>query len=314
MILFILTLMLSSCTQSLKVTNCVPIYAMDTIINVTFYNEKNTDSHYNEIKKIYQLYDELADDFNSSAKYENIYSLNLKRNIEAKEELIELLEEAINLKTLTNGYFNPLIGRISHIWKDAITENGTYPTSVLITSELTIMNNSSITITGNKVELIGDANIDLGAMAKGYATEKVKEYLENNNVKGYLLSAGESNVLLGKKGDSNFKIGLTKPFSNEYIKVLECLDTSIGTSSYKYQKKEYEEGLAHHLINPFTGYPSNYYTSVNVMCLNSTLCDVYSTALFSMDLEAAISFAATQNIDILLYGNNEIIYQSEGLL
>jgi thiamine biosynthesis lipoprotein len=284
---------------------------METIVNITFYNEKDADTHYNNIKEIYQLYDQLADDFNPSSKYENIYSLNSKRKITAVAELVKLIEEAVKLYEDTNGYFNPLIGRIAHIWKDAITLDAGYPDADLISSELNIMNNTTISIKDNEIELIGDGNIDLGAMAKGYATEKVREYLKKNGVTGYLVSAGESSVLIGKKGDENFKIGLSKPFNSEYIKIVECSNTSVGTSSYKYQKKEYNEGLAHHLINPFTGYPANYYTSVNVMCESSILCDVYSTALFSMDIDSAKDFAKDKNIDILLFGNNEILYQSD---
>ena len=310
-IMLLMVFVLSSCNQALRVTNCVPLFVMDTIVNITFYNESEADVHYNKIKEIYQLYDELADDFSSSSKYENIYSLNSKRKVTATPELIELVEEAVNLEKETNGYFNPMIGRISHIWKDAITTDTSYPSAELITSELNIMNNTSVSINGNEIELIGDANIDLGAMAKGYATEKVREYLKENNISGYLISAGESSVLLGKKGNDDFKIGLSKPFNSEYIKVVECSNISIGTSSYKYQKKEFDEGLAHHLINPFTGYPSNYYTSVNVMCESSTLCDVYSTAIFSMDIDTAKAFAANKNIDVLLFGNNEVLYQSD---
>jgi thiamine biosynthesis lipoprotein ApbE len=47
------------------------------------------------------------------------------------------------------------------------------------------------------------------------------------------------------------------------------------------------------------------------MCESSILCDVYSTALFSMDIDSAKDFAKDKNIDILLFGNNEILYQSD---
>lgn len=311
-ILLLMGIMLSSCSQALRVTNCNPIYVMDTVITITFYNEKEADTHYKKIKEIYQLYDDLADDFSQSSRYENIYSLNEKRKIEAIPELIKLVEDALKLKVDTNGYFNPLIGNLAHIWKGAIEDDGAYPSSKVISSELEKMNNTTVNITDTTIELIGDANMDLGAIAKGYATEMVINYLASNDVNGYLLSAGESSVALGAKGEDNFKIGLTKPFAKEYIKILECTNTSIGTSSYKYQMKEYAEGLAHHLINPFTGYPSYHYTSVNVMCPNATLCDAYSTAIFSMDITTAKEFASNKGVDILLYGDNETLYQSEG--
>ena len=64
------------------------------------------------------------------------------------------------------------------------------------------------------------------------------------------------------------------------------------------------------MLNPFTGLPSNYYTNVNVICDDATLCDAYSTAIFSMSVEDAIKFAEENKIDILLY-NDDILYESE---
>ena len=40
--------------------------------------------------------------------------------------------------------------------------------------------------------------------------------------------------------------------------------------------------------------------------------DVYSTAIFNMKMEEAISFSKEKDIKIILYKNNEILYQSEG--
>ena len=42
------------------------------------------------------------------------------------------------------------------------------------------------------------------------------------------------------------------------------------------------------------------------------IADVYSTAIFSMDLEAAKEFAKNKNIDIILFKDDSILYQSEG--
>ena len=314
-IVMILTFALASC-KSLKVNKCTPIYAMDTVIEISFYDTDNYNDHYKIIKDIYYLYDELADDFAESSKYQNVKTLNDNRKIEnASSELVGLIKEAINLSKKTNGYFNPLIGRLSHLWKDSMNADKPYMLEQeLINKELEIMNSSEIVIEENNISIKGDANIDLGAIAKGYATQKAKEYLDSVGVTKYLINAGASSVTLGTKGEEGFNIGLSKPLSNGLIKKINVSNISIGTSSYKYQFKKVDDNVIHHILNPFTGYPSNYYTNVNVMCDDATLCDVYSTALFSMKVEDAIKFAEDNNIDILLYGDEEILYESEGFL
>jgi thiamine biosynthesis lipoprotein len=285
---------------------------MDTIIDVTFYNTENYQEHYQKIKDIYNLYDELADDFVRSTKVDNVKKLNDNRKIEnASFELIELISESISLCEKTNGHFNPLIGRLSHLWKESIQSEEPYILSEeLIQSELEIMNSSKIIIEGNNISISGLANIDLGAIAKGYATNKAKEYLDSVNVTGYMINAGASSLTVGVKGEEEFKIGLSKPLGDGLIEKIQISNLSVGTSSYKYQHKVVDNSVIHHLLNPFTGYPSNNYTNVNVLCDNATLCDAYSTALFSISVEDAIKFASDNNIDILLF-DDEILYRSE---
>ena len=285
---------------------------MDTLIEVTFYNTDNYKQHYEKIKEIYNLYDEIADDFVISTKVDNVKKLNDERKIEnASEELVQLIYESIRLCEKTNGYFNPLIGRLSHLWKESIESDEPYTLSnEVIVNELEIMNSSKIVIEGNTILIEGLANLDLGAIAKGYATNKAKEYLKSVNVNGYMINAGASSVTLGVKGKGEFKIGLSKPLNDGLIKKVLISNLSIGTSSYKYQHKIVDGQTIHHLLNPFTGLPSNYYTNVNVICDDATLCDAYSTAIFSMSVEDAIKFAEENKIDILLY-NDDILYESE---
>lgn len=302
---------LFSCNK-LRVDKCNSIFAMDTIIDITFYNTENYEEHYKKIREIYYIYDQVANDFELSTKYDNIKKLNDYRMIDnASPELIELLTKAIELEEDTKGYFNPLIGRLSHLWKEVIKADEPYILDdEIIKSELEIMRQSKIIIEGNKIAIIGDANIDLGGIAKGFATNKAKEYLESENVSGYLINAGSSNVSLGDKGEA-FNVGLAKPLEQGMIKKISTYNTSIGTSSYKYQHKIVDNLIIHHLLNPFTGYPANNYTNVNVICDDATLCDVYSTAIFTMELEYAIEFSKQKNIDILLY-KDTILYESDG--
>lgn len=299
---------LTSC-NSLRIQECLPIYAMDTTIQITFYNVEDYQMHYKKIKEIYYLYDDISSDFEEDNGL--VYRLNQDRSLEASSELVELILEAIRLKEDTNGYYNPLIGRLSHLWKDAIKESRILDEDIIL-EELDIMNQTTINIEGNMVSLIGEANLDLGGIAKGYATQKAYEYLKSENINSFLINAGNSNVVFGTKNKDTFKIGLEAPYENKIIKIVEDKNKAIGTSSGKYQYAMIEGTRYHHLLNPFTGMPSNLYDNINVMCENSMLCDVYSTAIFSMDLDMAKAFILEKNIDVILFKDSTIIYQTDG--
>lgn len=312
--LFVLSLFLfyslSSC-KGLEIQNCLPIFAMDTTINVTFYNVEDYETHYKKIKEIYQKYDNISTDFKSGSNENSVYDLNMKRSISASEELIELVSEAVRLFEDTGGYYNPYIGRLSHLWKRAL-ETEEIPSEELILQELSIINETKVNIADKMITLTGNGNLDLGGIAKGYATHKAKEYLDEMRVSSYLINAGSSNVILGDKHNQDFTIALEEPYRNQNIVLLKDKNIAIGSSSGKYQNRVIEGIRYHHLLNPFTGYPSNLYDNVNVLCENSILCDVYATAIFSMEEELAKSFAETKHIELLLFKDEKIIYQSSG--
>ena len=305
-------LFLCSCNANnqIKTTSLKPIYAMDTIIYINFYNVDNADSYFDDIKNIYDSYDSLSSDYELK-NVSNVKELNDKRRIEASDDLILLLQSAISYMNITNGYYNPFIGRLSHLWKDAIKDKRIVDDSI-ISSELEIMNSTSIVFDGNVVSLVGDGNIDLGGIAKGFATKKVCEYLKSKNIESYLINAGESSIALGTKDSNNFKVALSAPYSNSNISVISTKNKSIGTSSGRNQNCIIDGIRYHHLLNPFTGWPADFYDNVNILNDDPLLCDVYSTAVFAMDMDMAISFANELNFDILLYKDNEIIYESQG--
>ena len=299
---------LSSCNY-LKITTCSPIYVMSTAINIKFYNVDDYEDHYKKIEEIYQNIDKLADDFKKRGSVNNIYDLNELRIIDADPSLIELINYSLELKEKTNGYFNPLVGRLTHLWKDFLNNSNNIINDELIKNEIEIINSSSIEINENKISIIGDANIDLGAIAKGYATKKAVEYLKEENVEGYMINAGESTVALGKKGDNDFSVILEAPYSKKSIKNLYLKDTSISTSSGKYQNKIIDGVRYHHIINPFTGYPSNIYDNINVIIDDPLYADCYSTAMFSMDLDLAKEFSKENDLSVIFYKDDKIIYE-----
>jgi thiamine biosynthesis lipoprotein len=299
-----LILLLSSCNK-LVVTKCNLISAMDTTISITFYNDDNADEHYKYIKNLYQKYSNLLDNYSGN---NNLCDLNSNRTIESLE-LKNVIDEALKLKDDTNGYFNPLIGRLSKKWKEAISNNEVLSDEI-IEEELDIMNSSSIEIEGNTISITGNADIDLGGFAKGYVTKLAIDYLKENNVDGYLIDAGESTVALGKKGSDDFKVLLEAPYQKKEIKLLSLSNNSISTSSGKYQNKIINDIRYHHLINPYTGYPANIYDNVNIIMTDPMVADAYSTAIFAMELDDAKSFINNKGIKAILYKNGEIIFDN----
>lgn len=303
--------LLTSCTEEVK-KETFTFYAMDTIISITFYNVDQGQELSKEVEKIYLQYESVADDFQEGISIQNVYDLNEKREIEGTAELKELLEFAIQMKEETNGYYNPFIGRLSHLWKDALAENKVVEDSVIV-EELEIMNQTFLEFTDTHIKLLGEGNVDLGGVAKGYATSLAKEYLDSVNCHSYLLNAGSSNLVLGNKNGKNFVVGLSKALGSGYFHTLSLQNKCISTSSIKEQNVKIGNVYYSHLLNPKTGYPAMYYESLSIIGEDSKVLDAYSTAGFAMELEELKQFLETKQFDFIVSNENKLLYKSVGV-
>lgn len=301
-----------SCSHT-PIKETYSMFAMNTSIKITFYDVKDAKNIARNVEKIYLKYDSYAGDFDSYYGTLNVYDLNQRRTIEAANELLEMVNFALEMKEETLGYFEPLLGRLSHAWKKSLEDNKLLDDE-FVKKELEIIKNSSIKIENNVISIIGDANLDLGGIAKGYATQKVHEYLDSINVKTYLLNAGNSNIILGNKVNEKFSVGLKHPFKGEYYKILHLKDVSIGTSSMEHQHSLINNVYYSHLLNPITGKPATYYDSISIFGSDSALLDAYSTACFAMNLDEAKAFLNDKGYEWIAYKEGNVLYQSEGIL
>ncbi len=286
-------------------------YAMDTFISITFYHTEGSKEIAQAVENIYLTYDAVADDFQKKSDV-SVYDLNLQREADIPTELKEMLEFSLKMKEETKGYFNPFIGRLSHLWKKALEEQKLLD-AALIEEEVQIMNETQLVIEGNHAQLLGEGNLDLGGIAKGYATSKVKEYLDSIECHSFLLNAGSSTIVLGNKRNQSFSVGLTKAMGNEYYKILKIKEKAISTSSIREQRVTIQNKTYSHLLNPMTGYPADSYDTLSIIGEDSKVLDAYSTACFAMDMDTLQAFLDEKGLDFIISKDNQLFFESEGI-
>ena len=200
-----------------------------------------------------------------------------------------------------------------------------YEQTIQQINELNFENNKvTLTIVDNKyfVKVEGkDAQLDLGAISKGYATELVKRYLIDHGVSYFSISVGSSTIALGKninRPDENnhFNIGLmdpkkTKSLFRQAYGVIKLKDKVVTTSGNFEQYAVYEGRKYHHIISPITKMPTQFYETVTIVGDDAGLLDALSTALFVMDNETFLNFYEEYkeqlSIEIVRYNeSNEI--------
>ena len=170
-------------------------------------------------------------------------------------------------------------------------------------------------------------NIDLGSIVKGYAAEKIAEYLKSLNLNNTIIDIGGNIITTGKNigTNNNWKVGILLPYTVNteigYIISNDQKETFVTSGIYQRyivdkNKETNEETIYHHILNPTTGYPENNdLLSVTIITKDSTIADAYSTAIFLMGSKEGLEFVNNSNnlIDVIFITKDKKILLSNNI-
>jgi len=134
-----------------------------------------------------------------------------------------------------------------------------------------------------------EMSLDVGAVAKGYAVEMVCREAEEKGFKSLLVSVGGNVRAIGSKnakGDP-WAVGIQNPEGRDAgdIMTVSITGGSVVTSG-NYERYYVVDGkIYHHIIDPETLLPAEYFTAVTVICGDSGMADALSTSIFNMPYE-----------------------------
>lgn len=251
--------------------------------------------------------------FDLISKYENICSANSEvselyklnnRSLPIKngsyqisDELSDVIKNGLYYSKLSGGVFDISIWPISSQW-DFLSEEHVVPDEAAIQAALPYVNYEYITLNGNSISFVKDKTaIDLGAIAKGYIADRLKDYLLSNGVNSAMINLGGNVLCVGNKPDgSPFKVGIQKPFAdrNETIAIMDIKDLSVVSSGVYERFFEIDGKLYHHILDPKTGFPyDNGLISVTIISKKSVDGDGLSTTCFALGLEKGLELIAS---------------------
>ncbi len=277
----------------------------DTVTTIIAYCESQAefDEQMAAIEADLAYYNTLYDIYNTYEGVNNLATLNesaADAPVEVDEEIINLLLEAKELYTLTDGNMNVAAGSVYALWHDE-REIATYnpdaaklpdADALVAAAEHTNIDDVIIDTEQNTVYFADPAlQLDVGSCGKGYACEMVAQNAEARGVTSMLMSVGGNLRGIGTKPDGSPWVGgVEDPWAmaqGETISLvsIQMTDLSLVVSG-DYQRYYTVDGVKyHHLIDPDTLYPADYFNSVSVLTADAGLADCLSTALFCMSLE-----------------------------
>lgn len=262
---------------------------MDTVMTITAYGSKSENAVKAAESEINRL-DALLSVQNENSE---IFRLNSSKEGNISDDTLTLLRRADEIYAMTEGAFDITTEPLSRLWGFYSGLESRVPSKEKIDNVLNTVGAEHIRIENSSVTLDEGTSIDLGGIAKGYASANAVHILEEQGVSSALISLGGNVRVVGSKPDgSEWSVAITAPDDNsEKIGVLSVSDVAVVTSG-SYQRYFEENGqIYHHILDTDTGYPADsHLKSVTVVSEDDTLADALSTALFVMGLKKSSSF------------------------
>ena len=232
------------------------------------------------------------------------------------EDLASLLSQGLSITRESDGAFDIAIAPLTSLW-DFTAEDPKVPDDAAIQKALPLCSSDGVTIDGQDITLpFDDIQFDVGAIAKGYIADRLKDFLVKKGVNSAIINLGGNVLCIGSKPDGTpFKVGIQKPFAdrNETEAVMDITGKSVVSSGI-YERCFKQGGkLYHHILNPQTGYPyDNGLISVTIISDQSVDGDALSTTCFALGLEDGLKFAEKKGVQAVFITEDYELHYTDG--
>jgi len=301
--------------------------ALNTVVSITIYDTKSnkkTDKELDLIlNKTYKELRRLELIFSSNDPDSELYKVNQKAFISPTKispELFYIFKKSLYYSKLSNGAFDISIKNLIDLWNIGNASN--VPSIDAISNLSSKENWKNIVLDEENMTVFyksSDFKCDLGAIAKGYTADILKNFLKDNwKISNGLINLGGNILAIGSKPLTNesFRVGITNPLNKEdLIASINISDLSVVTSG-NYERYFIKDGKRyHHILNPFTGYPSdNEIISATIIGKDSIVCDALSTTLFILGKEKALNLIEKiKGYECILIDKDLNFYKSNGI-
>lgn len=234
----------------------------------------------------------------------------------------EILGQVWQISRDSHGALDVTLGGLSRLWNlDGLSAGETevsLPTQEQIQSALEDIGYERVGLSGGTLDLPPGMQLDLGAVGKGVACDRIGAYLRSRpQITGAVVAVGGSVITYGQKPDgSPWKVAIMHPREEgSYLGVLSLTGEHYVSTSGDYERYVMVEGVRyHHILDPATGAPARSgLCSVTIVCDSGLLADALSTACFVLGPEQGLALAQSCGAEALLVEEDGTVHMTEGM-
>ena len=297
-------------------------YIYDTVVNIKVFGESVAQKNMDDIQHMLEKMDlELS----RTKEGGEVYAVNQAAGKEAvvvSDDTLDVVKQSIKYAEEMDGLFDPTIGPLVDLWNigsggDHVPPQADIDKAKALTNyKDVIIDEAAKTIKLNKEGMV----LDLGGIGKGYAADRVADYLKAQGLDSAMINLGGSSIIaLGNKPDgSQWNIGLQDPDQSRGTQLGTIkISNEVIDASGVYERFFIQDGVRyHHILDPRTGFPSqNGLKSITIMSPNATDADALSTGVFLMGLEDGMKYLESlpEDIEAFFITDDNKIYATSGI-
>jgi thiamine biosynthesis lipoprotein len=242
---------------------------MGTLVRITIYS--------NDASSIRAAFDRIAELDGKLSDYKQDSELNrlcrtVRKPVKVSEDLYRVLEASQKLSRLTDGAFDVTIGPVTHLWRVGKTPDA--ETLARVGWRNLVLDKKYRT-----AELkVAGMQLDLGAIAKGYAADEALKTLRGLGVTRALIAVS-GDIVAGDSppGAAGWRVGL-EPAGGEVL----LRNAAVSTSGDTEQFREIRGVRYSHIIDPKTGLGLTSAIAVTVVARRGLDADPIATSVSVM--------------------------------
>lgn len=297
-------------------------YIYDTVVNIKVFGatveQKNMDD-------IQQMLERMDMELSRTKEGGEVYAVNQAAGKEAvvvSDETLDVIKQSIQYAKEMDGLFDPTIGPLIDLWNIGSGGDKVPPQAEIDKAKsLTNYKDVEIDEAAKTVKLMKENMVlDLGGIGKGYAADRIADYLKEQGLNSAMINLGGSSIIaLGKKPNgTEWNIGLQDPDQSRgtQLGTIKISDEVIDASGV-YERYFMQDNVRyHHILDPRTGYPSqNGLKSLTIMSPNATDADALSTGVFLMGIEEGMKYLESlpEGVEAFFITDDNKIYATAGI-
>jgi thiamine biosynthesis lipoprotein len=222
------------------------------------------------------------------------------------DALFEVLTVALEISWLSGGAFDMTVGELVDLWGFGPTQRPQHtPEQGAISAALARSGYQQVSLNlgDNSVTRQQPVGIDLSAIAKGFAVDRIATLLQALGATDYMVEiGGEIRVSGRNRRNAPWQIAIEQPGNERGINRIVGLTAGAVATSGDYRNYFEQDGVRYsHTIDPRTGYPVTHtLASVTVIADSAAFADGMATALSVLGPESGMAMAQEQGLAVYM--------------